>query len=1254
ETVGYQVRFTKQTGESTRVKVMTDGILLAEIGQDRDLKRYDTIIIDEAHERSLNIDFLLGYLKQLLRRRPELRVVITSATIDTLAFSKHFSDAPIVEVEGRTYPVEIRYEPPEEGADPVEEVCRAVAELYRDTSGDILVFFPGERQIRDASDAIKALGLPIEVLELYARLPAAKQHEVFHHHAKRRVVLATNIAETSVTVPGVRAVVDTGFARISRYSPRSKVQRLPIEPVAQASCDQRAGRCGRVGPGICVRLYSEEDYNSRPEFSEPEILRTSLASVILQMAWARLGDIESFEFIDKPDTRQISDGLRLLRELGAISDGKTGGPRSGGGKPGERDSSGARANQDHTAKKPQNSGVRLTGIGRKLARLPIDVRLARMLVEAERQGCLREVQAIVAGLSIVDVRERPQEAEDKADESHRRFNFNDRGEYDPSDVMALLRLWRYLRDKRKALSSSAFRRLCRDEYFNYLRVREWQDLRTQLKSLCDELHLRRNDSPGTDYAIHTAILSGLLSQVGALDERTKDKPQRGQGKRRGPREYIGAHGTRFVISRSSASSRAVPALVAAVELVETARLYAHTVFPISAEQVEEVGARLVKRSYSEPRWFESSGSAMAEEHVTLYGVPIVAGKLVGYGLVNQAEARELFIVNALVEGKWQPRWRFWKHNQRVLEKASELEDQARRSLVSDIALHDFYAARLPENIVSTAHFDSWWKRAERKTPHLLDLELDEVVDDFEAEESMYPRVWTVGGEDFGLDYAFDPQSSRDGVTVEIPLAKLNRVDPQSFTWQIPALREQLATELIRKLPKEYRAKLAPAPDSAREALDWVGAHGDPATSLRYAQDDGGSGTGQDDGGSGAGQDGGGSGAGQDGGGSGADQDGGGSGTGQTGAGSGLGQNGAEKTRHSARSRGISSENSDVPFTQALGEGILHTKGILIPAEAWNESAIPDFLKIHYRVVDGQREYSGDSLEELRGRLGAQVQKSLNRQAKALTHPGATTWEFGEIQRNTPQGGFLALADEVTKVSVKVFETEVEARRSHARGLRRLLTLVNPDPTRWAVSHMSNPDKFVLPASPYKEVKELLADAKLATNGMLAARRADPWEVRDGKAFKHLADSVRQDAADLMLRIVNEAAAIVREESKARDLLAKVPPSTKEDVDAQLEGLLFPGFISATPERWYFRLRVYMRAIVRRCEQAMESPTRDLKRTDEILELEDEYAASIKDVQVLTDAQLETGWLLEEFRVSLFAQQLGTIQPVSAKRIRARL
>ncbi|MDN5917207.1 MAG: ATP-dependent RNA helicase HrpA [Pseudonocardia sp.] len=817
--VGWKVRFTDQVGESTLVKLMTDGILLAELAGDKDLTRYDTLIIDEAHERSLNIDFILGYLTRLLPRRPDLKVVITSATIDPERFAKHFGTpaqpAPIVEVSGRTYPVEVRYrpvvDPDEPDADPDREeldaIGDAVAELQRESGAggqghDVLVFLPGEREIRDTAEALERRNFRnTEILPLYARLSTAEQQRVWQPHTGNRVVLATNVAETSLTVPGIRYVVDTGTARISRYSRRLKVQRLPIEKISQASANQRAGRCGRTSDGIAIRLYAEDDFDARPEFTDPEILRTNLASVVLQMIALDLGEISAFPFVEPPDRRSIDDGLALLHELGAVSPAVAG--RTSG-----------------TSNGTDSGRTSLTAVGQALARLPVDPRLGRMLVEANRVGCLREVLVITAALSVQDPRERPVEQRQAADAKHARFAT------DGSDFLSYLRLWDHLNERRDALSGSKFRREIRDDFLHYLRVREWWDLHGQLRQAARGAGMSANDS-STDWAsnadkIHQALLSGLLSQVGLLDPAAETKDRKDPKERRGPKEYLGARGAKFAIWPGSSLARKPPRWAMAAELVETTRLWARTVAPVQPEWIEPLAQHLVKKTYSEPRWSRKRASAVATERVTLHGIPLVADRAVDYGRIDPEVSRDLFLRHALVEGDWETRHPFFHANRELLDDAEELEHRARRRglVVDEDTLHAFYAERVPASVVSGRHFDSWWKKESRHNPELLAYTEDMLATDAarDVDRDAYPDHLAAGGLTLPLSYAFEPGHHSDGVTVDVPVAALHQIDPTPFTWQVPGLREELVTALIKTLPRTLRRNFSPAPDHARAVL----------------------------------------------------------------------------------------------------------------------------------------------------------------------------------------------------------------------------------------------------------------------------------------------------------------------------------------------------------------------------------------------------------------------------------------------------
>ncbi|MFE9819344.1 ATP-dependent RNA helicase HrpA [Streptomyces sp. NBC_00236] len=781
EAVGWKVRFTDQVNQdATFVKLMTDGILLAEIQTDRELLAYDTIIIDEAHERSLNIDFLLGYLARLLPKRPDLKVVITSATIDPERFARHFGEAPIVEVSGRTYPVEVRYRPlleedsEDSDRDQITAICDAVDELQNEGPGDVLVFLSGEREIRDTADALGKRNLRhTEVLPLYARLSHAEQHRVFQRHTGRRVVLATNVAETSLTVPGIKYVIDPGNARISRYSHRTKVQRLPIERISQASANQRKGRCGRTSDGICIRLYSEDDFVTRPEFTDPEILRTNLASVILQMTAAGLGDIEKFPFIDPPDHRNIRDGVQLLQELGAL---------------------------DPEEKDPKK---RLTPLGRKLSQLPVDPRLARMVIEADRNGCVREVMVIASALSIQDPRERPSEKQTQADQQHARFKD------ETSDFLAFLNLWRYIREQQKERGSSSFRRMCKQEYLNFLRIREWQDIYAQLRTVAKQMGIELNEDDAPEQSVHTSLLAGLLSHIGLKDTEKN--------------EYLGARSAKFAIFPGSALFKKQPRFVMSAELVETSRLWARVNARVEPEWIEPLAQHLLKRTYSEPHWEKDQAAVMAYERVTLYGVPIVAQRKVNFGRIDQEASRDLFIRNALVEGDWRTHHQFFHDNRKLLGEVEELEHRARRRdiLVDDETLFDFYDQRIPEHVVSGAHFDSWWKHKRKDEPDALDFERSMLINEKAGAVTKddYPDSWRQGKLKFRVTYQFEPGADADGVTVHIPLQVLNQVTSEGFDWQIPGLREEVVTELIRSLPKPIRRHYVPAPNYADKFLD---------------------------------------------------------------------------------------------------------------------------------------------------------------------------------------------------------------------------------------------------------------------------------------------------------------------------------------------------------------------------------------------------------------------------------------------------
>ncbi|MFF5288249.1 ATP-dependent RNA helicase HrpA [Paractinoplanes globisporus] len=1144
-TVGYKVRFTDQVSDDTMIKVMTDGILLAEIQNDRQLRRYDTLIIDEAHERSLNIDFILGYLRELLPRRPDLKLIITSATIETQRFAEHFSDkdgkpAPVIEVTGRTYPVEVRYRPlvqttedeTEEPMDQVDGIAEAVDELGREGDGDILVFLSGEREIRDTADALGKRDLrDTDIVPLYGRLSAAEQHKVFERHSRRRVVLATNVAETSLTVPGIRYVIDPGTARISRYSNRLKVQRLPIEPVSQASANQRKGRCGRLADGICVRLYSEEDFDARPEFTEPEILRTNLASVILQMTNLGLGDLAKFPFIDPPDRRNITDGVKLLEELGALD---------------ER---------------------RLTPLGRQLAQLPVDPRLARMVIEADKQDCVAEVMVIAAALSIQDPRERPTDKQQQADEKHARFTDKE------SDFFSYLNLWRYLREKQQELSGNQFRRLCRSEFLNYLRVREWQDIYAQLRQVSRTLGLsleedREELSEGQH--VHTALLAGLLSHLGLKDG---DK-----------REYLGARGAKFAIFPGSALFKKQPRWVMSAELVETSRLWGRVNARIEPEWAEKLAPHLVKHSYSEPHWEKKQGAVMAYEKVTLYGLPIVPRRRVGYARIDPVLCRELFIRHALVEGDWETHHKFFDENRRLLERIEEIENRARRRdiAVDDETVYRLYDERIPAEVVTARHFDAWWKKARQENPDLLTFTRDLLVNAGRdsVDPNAFPDAWLANGVRLPLTYEFEPNSAADGVTVEVPLPLLNKLDPEDFGWSVPGFRKDVVIALIRSLPKALRTNFVPVPDWAEAVLDRVPAR-----------------------------------------------------------------------------RG--------PLTDAIGNELRRLTGIVVPRDAWRPAEVPAHLRMNFRVVDesGETLGVGRDLEELRQRLAPKVQRTISAAAGNIERRGITTNDFGMLPRRVAQvrGGyevtvFPALVDEGDSVAVRVFESEPEQRVAMRAGTRKLLLLTLPPAARFLQGRLDNRAKLELSrANPYRSIADLLDDCSGAAVDKLVADAGGP--VWSSIEFASLRDTVRQDLVDAVEGVVAQVQAVLATtydvEQRLKGLRDPQLIPALADIRQQLRGLVHPGFVTETGWRQLHHLPRYLRGVVYRLDRVASNLARDRQLMAQIHEIESEYRELRAEFPPLSPADeglAEIRWMIEELRINLFAQTLGTAYPISDKRI----
>lgn len=1124
--VGYAVRFDDRTSDATEMRLVTDGLLLSEIHHDPDLRRYDTVIVDEAHERSLAIDFLLGYLKRLLPRRPDLKVVVTSATIDVERFSAMFDDAPVVEVSGRTYPVEIRYRPltdPESGM--LDGITDAISELPRD--GDVLVFLSGEREIRDAAEHLagkKWRGT--EVLPLYGRLAAQDQQRIFSSHPGRRIVLATNVAETSLTVPGIRYVVDTGYARISRYSQRLKVQRLPIEPVSRASAAQRAGRCGRVADGICIRLYDEDDHDGRPEFTDPEILRTNLASVLLQMASLDLGAVEDFPFLDPPDRRAVGDGRALLAELGALVETRDGRPR-------------------------------LTRLGRTMSRLPVDPRMARMLLAADRQGCLADVLVIVAGLSIQDPRERPAEQQAQADQLHARFR-------SPSgDFLSWLVLWEHVREKRDELSNSAFRRLCRDEMLHYLRIREWQDVHSQLRRTVRDLGMKPGKVGADPDDVHRALLTGLLSHVGVRQAESK--------------EFLGARGARFMVFPGSSLAKKPPRWVVAGELVETGRLWGRTVAAIQPEWVEQAAGDLVTRQYAEPHWSSRRGAAMAKERVLLYGLPLVVDRLVPLGRHDPQLAREMFVRHALVQGEWRTRHHFWARNAERIAAAEEVEDRVRRRglRVDDDVLFDFYDQRVPADVVSVRHFDAWWKKTRQEQPDLLDLDPALLAADAGDVERDFPTTWTSESSDYTVSYSFEPGTADDGVTIDVPLEQLLSVDEAEFLWNVPGHREELVVALVRSLPKRLRRELVPVPDHASALLRDL----DPAAG---------------------------------------------------------------------------------PLLDQLVRGIRQRTGTVVTAADFDLDTVPEHLKVVFRVVDDGRELArGRDLGALRTELVGEVRRELDAVAASSERTGITTWDVGTIERTVPVGqvtGHPALVDpeldgtapvgKATSVTFRVLDSEVEQHVAMVGATARLVALSTPTTTPALGRTLDLRQKLLLASSPYRDAAAVLDDCRLAALDELVVRHGGP--VWDEAAFTALREKVRADVHDT-------AAGVVRDVLRALEKLAQVQPSggseAAEDVRVQLSWLVHPGFVRDHGVTQVRRLPVYLEAARRRLA---------LPATDAIVQLQDlevefhERTADLSPLRMRAPDVREVRWALEELRVSLVAQNLGTPYPVSLKRLRKLL
>ncbi|MGV9705275.1 ATP-dependent RNA helicase HrpA [Streptomyces sp. NPDC003483] len=1162
QAVGWKVRFTDQVDpDGTFVKLMTDGILLAEIQTDRELRAYDTIIIDEAHERSLNIDFLLGYLAQLLPKRPDLKVVITSATIDPERFSRHFGDAPIVEVSGRTYPVEVRYRPllEEDGddadRDQITAITDAVEELQAEGKGDILVFLSGEREIRDTADALTKKNYRFtEVLPLYARLSHSEQHRVFQPHTGRRIVLATNVAETSLTVPGIKYVIDPGTARISRYSHRTKVQRLPIEPVSQASANQRKGRCGRTSDGICIRLYSEDDFAARPEFTDAEILRTNLASVILQMTAAGLGDIEKFPFIDPPDHRNIRDGVQLLQELGALD--------------------------------PEQKDVRkrLTDTGRKLAQLPVDPRLARMVLEADRNGCAREVMVIAAALSIQDPRERPSDKQTQADQQHARFRD------ETSDFLAFLNLWRYVREQQRERGSSAFRRMCKQEFLNFLRIREWQDIYTQLRTVAKQMGIHLNEEDAAGQAVHVSLLAGLLSHVGMKDvKETGGESGRGGGKN----EYLGARGAKFAVFPGSALFKKPPRFVMSAELVETSRLWARVNARIEPEWVEPLAGHLLKRTYSEPHWEKDQAAVMAYEKVTLYGVPIVAQRKVNYGRIDPETSRELFIRNALVEGDWRTHHKFFADNRRLLTEVEELEHRARRRdiLVDDETLFDFYDQRVPEHVVSGAHFDSWWKHKRRDEPELLDFERSMLINEKAGAVTKddYPDSWRQGRLKFRVTYQFEPGADADGVTVHIPLQVLNQVTDEGFDWQIPGLREDVVTELIRSLPKPIRRNYVPAPNVARAFLDRAVPLQEPLTTTM--------------------------------------------------------------ARELKRMVGVTLTADDFDWSRVPDH--LKITFRIVDERRRNLAEDKDLQALQLQLKPKARKAISQAAAATAEREGGESLERTGLTDWTIGSLARVfeTRRAGQPVKAYP--ALVDDGDTVSVRLFDTEAEQAEAMWKGTR--RLILRNIPVNPGKFASDKLTNAQKLALSANPHGTVQALFDDCATAAADKLIGDFGGPaWDEESyRKLYDRVRAEIVDTTVRTVGQVQQVLAAWQACERRLKGVRSTVLLANLADVRGQLDALVKPGFVTATGLRRLADLMRYLVAADRRLQQMPTNVQRDTTRMEKVHEMRDEYAWLLEQLpqgRPVPRQVLDIRWMIEELRVSYFAHALGTAYPVSDKRI----
>lgn len=1148
EQVGYQVRFHDQQSDNTLIKLMTDGILLAETQKDPFLNRYEVIIIDEAHERSLNIDFLLGYLKRILPRRPDLKVIITSATIDLERFSKHFNDCPIIEVSGRTYPVQLEYQPlltddPDTADLTLQQGILQALESIENAEAskgwlhgprDVLIFLPGEREIREMAHEIrKAQNFGqfrhTQVLPLYARLPTGEQQKIFQPSNQRKVVLATNVAETSLTVPGIRYVIDPGIARISRYSVRAGVQRLPIEAVSQASANQRAGRCGRVAEGLCIRLYSEEDFNGRPSFTEPEIRRTNLAAVILQMLALKLGNIEDFSFLEPPDSRTIKDGFRLLFELGAVT-----------------------ARND------------LTQLGRKLARLPVDPRLARMLLEASQRGSLQEVLIITSALTLQDPRERPVEHQQAADQAHAQW-------VDPtSDFAALVNLWRAYEIQRQDLTASQLRSYCKKNFLSWLRMREWRDTHHQLKLLCREIGLKENSQPADAIALHQALLAGLLSNLGMQQEN---------------KEFLGARNRKFFVHPGSKLAKKPPKWIMASELVETTRLFARLVAKIEPEWAEPLAEHLIKRDYSSPHWEKRAARVAAYEKVTLFGLPLVAGRKIDYASHDPELCHDIFIRAGLVEGNYVTKAPFMAHNQALLDEVLVLEDKARKRdiLVDDEVLYDFYASRIPEEICRGASFESWRKKQEAANPQLLLLTKEDLLARTadEITDAAFPDLLTWKGISWQLKYNFAPSQLDDGVSMQVPVAMLSQLPETRLEWLVPGLLREKCLAMMRSLPKQVRKNFVPLPDYIDAALQAL-------------------------------------------------------------------------------------VPDELPLGKALGFFFYKTTGVKIDEQLWKGLELPDHLVMNFCVLSekGEQLGQGRDLTQLRKKFAGQMQAATQAlDSGQLKASGATDWNFGELPQvlEQQQAGvkiqaFPALIDEGKSVGITLFDSPAKAQFATEKGLVRLIRLSLPQKDKYLQTQLSGLDKLALMFTKIGSRQALLDDLiNTSVREVFLAEKPEFWP-RDEVAFQALIE--KHQAAWILattekLKLVKAALeAQVPLAAKLKGKLYLATALTFQDAQKQLNRLFFVGFIWQAGS-WLAHYPRYLKALEIRLEKASRDRLKDQRIAEELGILwhawENRFMAMQQQGEVSPELA-DYRWLIEEYRVSLYAQQLGTQQVVSARRL----